>query len=42
MRTADIKNPSEDQILGLEFAIGQLKEPEQEVKNREIKDGGMK
>lgn len=27
----DIKNPSEDQILGLEFAIGQLKESEQEV-----------
>ena len=28
---ADIKNPSEDQILGLAFAIGQLKEAEQEV-----------
>lgn len=28
---ADIKNPSEDQILGLVFAIGQLKEAEQEV-----------
>lgn len=27
----DIKNPSEDQILGLEFALGQLKEAEQEV-----------
>ncbi len=27
----DIKNPSEDQILGLEFALGQLKEAEQGV-----------
>ena len=27
----DIKNPSDDQVLGLEFAIGQLKESEQEV-----------
>ena len=27
----DIKNPSEDQIFGLEFALGQLKESEQEV-----------
>ena len=27
----DIKNPSDDQILGLEFAIGQLKEADQEV-----------
>lgn len=28
---ADIKKPSEDQLLGLEFAIGQLKDAEQEV-----------
>lgn len=27
----DIKEPSEDQILGVEFAIGQLKEADQEV-----------